>query len=67
MPETTNGDGVVNEVLISSDSHVMEAPDLLVTRVPETFRDRAPRFPKLKVGEGFQSHPGHLVYALSVA
>ena len=58
MPKTTNGDGAVNEVLISSDSHVMEAPDLLVERVPQTFRDRTPRFPKLKVGEGFQSHPG---------
>ncbi|MEE8263458.1 MAG: amidohydrolase family protein [Gammaproteobacteria bacterium] len=58
MPKTTNGDGAVNEVLISSDSHVIEAPDLLVTHVPQSFRDRAPRFPKLKVGEGFQSHPG---------
>ena len=46
------------EVLISSDSHVMEPPDTLVERVDAPFRERAPRFPQLKVGESFQTHPG---------
>jgi hypothetical protein len=46
------------EVLISSDSHVMEPSEILVERVDQRFRDQAPRFPKLKVGESFQTHPG---------
>ena len=46
------------EVLISSDSHVMEPPDILIERVDAAFRDRAPRFTQLKVGESFQTHPG---------
>src|SRR5437867_3225959 len=58
MSKTINGDGGANEVLISSDSHVMEPSDLLVTRVPSAYRDCAPRFPELKVGESFQTHPG---------
>jgi predicted TIM-barrel fold metal-dependent hydrolase len=45
-------------VLISADSHVIEPPDILKERVPPAFREAAPRFPQLKVGEGFQSHPG---------
>ena len=36
---------VVNEVLISADSHVMEDPELWVSRMPERFREDAPRFP----------------------
>lgn len=53
-----------HEILISADSHVMEPPDLWVTRVPPRFRDSAPRFPPHKVGEGFQAHPGgHDPYA----
>jgi predicted TIM-barrel fold metal-dependent hydrolase len=36
----------------------MEPSDILVTRVAPSYRDRAPRFPQLKVGEGFQTHPG---------
>lgn len=47
-----------DELIISADSHTMEPPDLWVTRVPAAFRDRAPRFPPHKVGEGFQHHPG---------
>ena len=54
----TNGNGTGNEILISSDSHVMEPSDILVTRVDAAFRDQAPRFPQLKVGESFQKHPG---------
>lgn len=49
---------ITQEVIISADSHVMEPPELWVTRVPEFFKDRAPRFPEHKVGEGFQKHPG---------
>lgn len=54
----TSGDHSSQEILISADSHVMEPPDLWATGVPAAFRDRAPRFPPHKVGEGFQKHPG---------
>jgi hypothetical protein len=53
-----NGDNAGFEVIISSDSHVMEPSEILVERVPKTFKDQAPRFPQLKLGESFQTHPG---------
>jgi uncharacterized protein len=53
-----NGNRAGFEVIISSDSHVMEPPDIVVERVPAGFKDKAPRFPQLKVGESFQTHPG---------
>jgi len=46
-------DSIENKVLFSSDSHVMEPPDLWSRAV-----DGAPEFPAHKVGVGFQSHPG---------
>jgi hypothetical protein len=52
-----NGDNAGFEVIISSDSHVMEPSEILVERVPKTFKDQAPRFPQLKLGESFQTHP----------
>ena len=58
MSKATNGNGTGSEILISSDSHVMEPSDLLATRVAPSYRDRAPRFPQLNVGESFQTHPG---------
>jgi predicted TIM-barrel fold metal-dependent hydrolase len=58
MSNTVSGGRVKSEVLISSDSHVMEPPDTLIERVPPAFRDQAPRFPQLKVGDSFQTHPG---------
>jgi predicted TIM-barrel fold metal-dependent hydrolase len=58
MVKAGNGDGAVREVLISSDSHVMEPSNLMVERLPNTYRDVAPVFPQLKVGESFQTHPG---------
>ena len=58
MTKPIDAKGMAGEVLISSDSHVMEPPDTLVERVDAPFRDRAPRFPELKVGESFQTHPG---------
>jgi len=48
----------IDEVLISADSHVIEPSEILKERVPKEFRDAAPLFPKLKVGESFQDHPG---------
>ncbi|MCH7570891.1 MAG: amidohydrolase [Deltaproteobacteria bacterium] len=48
----------MKEIIISADSHVMEPPDLWAKGVPESFKDKAPRFPEHKVGEGFQKHPG---------
>src|SRR5215472_11972792 len=35
--------GMPDDKLISADSHVSEPPDLWVTRVDKTYRDRAPR------------------------
>lgn len=48
----------MDEVIISADSHVMEPHDLWETRLPAEFREKAPRFPAPKLGEGFQGHPG---------
>jgi uncharacterized protein len=53
-----NGNDAGFEVLISSDSHVMEPSGILVERVPNSFKDQAPRFPQLEVGSSFQTHPG---------
>jgi predicted TIM-barrel fold metal-dependent hydrolase len=53
-----NGNNAGFEVLISSDSHVMEPSNTLKERVAPLFRDQAPVFPELKVGESFQTHPG---------
>src|SRR5215467_11797631 len=53
-----NGNNAGCEVLISSDSHVMEPPNTVKERVPPSFREQAPVFPVLKVGESFQTHPG---------
>ena len=49
---------VASDLIISSDSHVMEPPDLWKKGVPEKFREDAPLFPPHKVGEGFQKHAG---------
>jgi len=46
------------EVIISSDSHVMEPSEILAERAPKSFKDQVPRFPKLEVGTSFQAHPG---------
>ena len=43
--------GVADEQRISADSHMAEPLDLWETRLPEGFRDRALRFPKLKLFE----------------
>ena len=48
----------IEEVMISADSHVMEAPDLWAKRLPKVFREQAPQFPVHKVGQGFQAQPG---------
>jgi predicted TIM-barrel fold metal-dependent hydrolase len=53
----SNGHGSKG-VIISSDSHVMERPDLWKKGVPEKFREEAPLSPPHKVGEGFQAHAG---------
>ncbi len=49
---------LTDDLLFSSDSHVMEPAEAVITRVPKALRDQAPRFPELKVGTGFQTHPG---------
>ncbi len=40
---------MAHEIVISSDSHVFEPPDLWTTRIDKAFRDRAPRMER--VGE----------------
>jgi predicted TIM-barrel fold metal-dependent hydrolase len=40
---------MADELIISSDSHVFEPPDLWITRIDAAFRDRAPRLQR--VGE----------------
>ena len=44
MANTGNGSDAGFEVLISSDSHVMEPPNTLKERVTPTFRDEVPVF-----------------------
>src|SRR5579862_1995237 len=46
------------EALISADSHVMEPHDLWTRSLGARFGEKAPAFKPLKVGEGFQHHPG---------
>jgi len=48
------------EVLISADSHVMEAPDFWAENLPSAFQAEAPRFSAGRVGDvsGFQGRPG---------
>jgi len=46
------------EILISADSHVVEAADFMEKRLPISFRSRAPRFPEERIGERHQAHPG---------
>ena len=53
-----NGSDAGFEVIISSDSHVMEPSDIIVERAPNAFKDQVPRFPKLQEGSSFQTHPG---------
>ncbi len=49
----------LDEILISSDSHVMEDPDLWVDRLPQRFRADAPRFSSEPSPNAFAAHkPG---------
>ena len=48
----------ISEVLISSDSHVMESFDLWAERLPAAFRDRAPRYEHLRQKNESAAHPG---------
>lgn len=48
----------LGELIVSADSHVMEAPDLWQKRLPQPLRDRAPQFPPQNTQEGFRPHPG---------
>ena len=38
-------------LIISSDSHVLEPPDLWQTRIDAAFRDRAPRIERIDGGD----------------
>lgn len=54
----TSKSGDSGEIIISSDSHVMEPHDLWEKALSPRFGDAAPKFKKLEVGESFQHHPG---------
>jgi predicted TIM-barrel fold metal-dependent hydrolase len=47
-----------SDMLISSDSHVIEDPDLWVTRLPAALRDRAPRYEDRKKKQHTEPYPG---------
>jgi predicted TIM-barrel fold metal-dependent hydrolase len=47
--------GVIDDLVISADSHVMEPADLWTSRLPKGLRDQAPTFP---TGGSDQSKPG---------
>jgi hypothetical protein len=47
-----------DEILFSGDGHVGAPVDLWETRLPERFRERAPRFPDVKYGEGNHARTG---------
>jgi predicted TIM-barrel fold metal-dependent hydrolase len=49
---------VIDGVIVSADSHVMEPVDLWKTRLPEKYREAAPLFPPHKLGQGFQQRDG---------
>ena len=49
---------MIDGVIVSADSHVMEPVDLWKTRLPGRFRDNAPSFPPHKLGQGFQQREG---------
>jgi len=49
---------VIDQVIVSADSHVMEPVDLWKKGVPEKYREAAPLFPPHKLGEGFQQREG---------
>jgi len=49
---------VIEGVIVSADSHVMEPVDLWKKGVPEKYREAAPLFPPHKLGEGFQQRAG---------
>ena len=48
----------VTDLLISSDSHVIEDTELWTSRVAPAFKDRAPTFPPRQAGEAFSAHDG---------
>ncbi len=64
---------MAKEVVVSSDSHVFEPPDLWTSRIESRFRDRAPRMRRVgnedhlivegdqKMPQGWFDYLGHLV------
>ena len=48
---------IASDLIISSDSHVMEPVDLWKKGVPEKYRDTAPLFPPIKSAKAFNSMP----------
>ena len=46
------------EIRVSADSHVSEPPDLWEKELPAKFRERAPRFPRVRRGVGLHARAG---------
>ena len=57
MADVSDESDRIGEIMISADSHVMEAPNLWAC-LSDTYKDRAPRFPERRSGEGFERRPG---------
>lgn len=54
----TEAKPIGQEIRISGDSHLSEPPDLWEKNLPAKYRDRAPRFPRVKLGTFNHSRPG---------
>jgi predicted TIM-barrel fold metal-dependent hydrolase len=48
----------INELIVSADSHVMEATDLWERLLPDSLKSRAPHFPPQNMKDGFRPAPG---------
>jgi predicted TIM-barrel fold metal-dependent hydrolase len=56
--EVVGESATARQFIISADSHVIEAADLMESRLPASLRSRAPRFPEMRIGERHQAHAG---------
>jgi predicted TIM-barrel fold metal-dependent hydrolase len=55
---TSTAGSTVDELIVSADSHVMEATDFWERELPSSLRSRAPHFPPQNMKPGFRPQPG---------
>ena len=46
------------DIRISADSHVSEPPDLWEKELPQQYKERAPRFPRVRIGSALHAREG---------